>query len=524
MKPAELREFTAYANYEMPRKSRQKWEFGDFQTPQALAEEAVALLARRRISPQTIIEPTCGRGAFLLAAGRQFKDAKSLVGNDINPHYVAEIRRTMAGSGLAAKTTILNADFFSFDWSHFVSSLAPPILVIGNPPWVTSSDLAALKSRNVPEKSNFQKQKGFDAKTGKSNFDISESMLRQHLDWLNNRQGVVAVLCKTAVARKVLVHAWKGPYSISSATLFLIDAQRHFEASVDACFLVLEMSPKGGSADCKVYESLSATRPKSIIGYRDEIVLAEVSMYRRWRHVKGVDRAYVWRSGIKHDCSKVMELEKVGNKFKNGRDELVSLEDNYLYPMLKSSDVGNGKERMKYMLVTQRYTGEQTVQMKATAPKTWRYLNNHREDFDKRASSIYRNRPAFSIFGVGTYTFAPWKVAISGFYRDLIFKVIGPRNDKTVVFDDTVYFLPCWSEAEARFVCGLLESKPAREFYRSMIFWTDKRPITAEILNRLDLGSLSVELGLQQEYQRLTNLRSVSKQTSQQKELPLWVA
>ena len=68
--------------------------------------------------------------------------------------------------------------------------------------------------------------------------------------------------------------------------------------------------------------------------------------------------------------------------------------------------------------------------------------------------------------------------------------------------DDTVYFLPCWSEAEARLIAHILNSQPAIGFFESIIFWADKRPITIEILKQLDLRALSAELGRETDYLR----------------------
>jgi methylase of polypeptide subunit release factors len=508
----------------MARKSKTKWEFGDFQTPATLAKEAVTVLADLGVSPNTIIEPTCGKGSFLLAAALTFTSAERLLGVDLNGQYLSELRSSASRLGVKAKTTLITGDFFSLNWEEIMESLPEPILIVGNPPWVTSSELSALKSDNLPQKSNFQKHRGFDAKTGKSNFDISEWMLLKNLEWLDRRRGVLAVLCKTAVARKVLFHAWKRQARISQARILRINAQKHFDASVDACFLVLEIGDRHASQDCLIYKTLSDKEPSSAIGFHDNMIIADIELYQRWRHLKGTAETYVWRSGIKHDCSKVMEIERCGDKYRNGFGDLIGLEDDYLYPMLKSSDVGNGANRrtQKYMLVTQRYIGEKTSQIKSLAPKTWAYLENHIEAFQRRGSSIYRNRPRFSIFGVGAYSFSPWKIAISGFYSELKFQVIGPRENKTVVFDDTVYFLPCWSEAEARFVGNLLNSKPASEFYGSMIFLTDKRPITIEILKRLSLGALSEELGCETEYQRFAKQRRVNERKVTQNQLALW--
>jgi hypothetical protein len=147
------------------------------------------------------------------------------------------------------------------------------------------------------------------------------------------------------------------------------------------------------------------------------------------------------------------------------------------------------------MLVTQKSVGEDTAYIKCAAPKTWDYLMSHNELLDKRRSSVYKGRPRFSVFGVGEYSFSPWKVAISGLYKRLHFAVVGPFDGKPVILDDTCYFLPCQSEDEAWCLSRLLNSKVAEEFFRAFIFWDAKRPITVSVLNRLSLLALARELG-----------------------------
>lgn len=159
------------------------------------------------------------------------------------------------------------------------------------------------------------------------------------------------------------------------------------------------------------------------------------------------------------------------------------------------------------MLVTQQSVGEDTEHISRDAPKTWEYLNEYSEILGKRASSIYRKRPRFSIFGVGDYTFAHWKVAISGFYKGLRLKMVGPTENRPSIFDDTVYFLSAMTNGEAEFLAKLLNSKPAQEFYSSMIFWEDKRPITIDLLKRLDLEKLASKLGLWNEYRLYLKIR-----------------
>lgn len=150
----------------------------------------------------------------------------------------------------------------------------------------------------------------------------------------------------------------------------------------------------------------------------------------------------------------------------------------------------------RYMLITQQSVGEDTSPIKRQAPRTWNYLCSHASLLDKRASSIYRNRPRFSVFGVGAYSFAPWKVAISGFYKRLDFRCIGPVEDKPVVFDDTCYFLPCQTESDARLLTALLNSRAAKGFFHSFIFRDAKRPGTVQLLASLDLRILAEEAGV----------------------------
>lgn len=482
-------------------KNSRACEFGDFQTPDVLARRVLQVIKQLAIHPESILEPTCGHGSFLLAAIEAFPSAQHCVGVEINKTYLEELQqRLIANGNLSAQT--LHADFFQTDWSAILSKLPEPILVIGNPPWVTNATLGGIQSSNLPKKSNFQGLNGLDALTGKSNFDISEWMLLQHLEWFKQRTGMMAMLCKASVARKVLVYAWKHRYPTQSARIYKIDTMKYFKAAVDACLFVVEFGQQTFLGECLVYNDLLDAQVSQAIGYRNGAMIANVAAYDRWQHLYGIDENYTWRSGIKHDCAKVMELEKTNDGYRNGNGITIALEDLYIYPLFKSSDISNNRITTcrKYLLVTQHLVGEDTAHIEHNAPTTWQYLQDNADAFAKRGSSIYRNRPPFSIFGVGHYTFTPWKVAISGFYKKVVFTAIRSIDDRPAVFDDTVYFLSCWSQNEAVFLTEILNSSIATEFLSSMIFWNDKRPITIDLLKRLDIAALARELGRENDY------------------------
>jgi hypothetical protein len=490
------------------RKDRNVWQYGDFQTPPELAREVCAVLARRGIVPGAVVEPTCGQGVFLEAAATRFTGAREVLGVEINPQYV-----TKAKERLGASARIELGDFFTIDWDAVLACDAGPWLVVGNPPWVTNAELGLLKSTNLPTKSNFQGHKGLDALTGKANFDISEWMLLSQIEWLRERSGWIAMLVKTSVARKLLRQVWRRKDPVGRAAIYKVDAMQHFGAAVEACLFILPVSLGDRSQDCDVFSDLGKVEPESTIGFHDAVLVSDVESFLMHRDLLGPNRYYIWRSGVKHDCSKVMELSRDDTgKFTNGFGEKVSLEPGIVFPLLKSSDVSKGRVRPdRFMIVTQSEIGEDTAGLCDNVPQTWRYLVEYADLLDARGSVIYRGKPRFSIFGVGPYTFAPWKVAISGFYKTFNFMKVGPMNGKPVVMDDTVYFLPCQSEMEADFIISLVRSKPFAELLGAMVFSDEKRPVTADTLKRVSLERVADRLGLADEYAAFTRAHEPSQ-------------
>lgn len=489
------------------KKSKRKAEFGDFQTPIELARKVCSILLQHGLKPVSVLEPTWGRGSFIIAALESLTCVRNIVGIDISTDHVQTACSALQELSITDKSIhIIDKDFFSVDWQSVLESLPDPLLVIGNPPWITNAELGRIGSSNLPDKSNFQNRRGIDAITGKSNFDISEWMLHKALDWISCRQATLAMLCKTTVARKVLYNAWKNGLQLRRSDIYHIDTAKYFNATVDACLLVVSASLSNGDFDCQVHDSLNHSTPNATFGYREGRLVANIASFEQWKHLEGRER-YKWRSGIKHDCAKVMEFREEADGYRNGYRELVDLEGDFLYPMLKSSDIANGFDQQpkRWMLVPQRKVGEETHQIRHLAPKTWQYLQKHAQPLDKRGSSVYRNRPRFSVFGVGDYSFAQWKVTISGFYKKLEFKVVGSHEEKPIVLDDTCYFVACKTRKEALFIAELLNSDIAKDFFSAFIFWDEKRPITVGLLKRLDLLALARELRTEKTLEEFLN-------------------
>lgn len=471
-------------------KQTKKVEYGDFQTPLYLAEKICYKLAELNVEPDLIIEPTCGIGNFINASSRIFPSTKEIIGLEINQNYLQKIY-VKNPSFKEKKIKLIHGNFFDFNWISLIEKNHQKILILGNFPWVTNSQQGMINTKNLPPKNNFQKHSGLDAITGKSNFDISEWMLIQCVDLLQNHSGYIAMICKTTVARKILNYIHSNNLNLSYFATYKIDTKKYFNVGIEAGLLFCQFEPDIKQYFCDVFSNFD-TLDYDRIGFYKNRLIRDSNAFEKLKTLDTDKSNIKWRSGIKHDCSNVMEFRKIDGNLINGFGEVVDIEDTYLFPLLKGSNVANGqtKNTNKYVLVTQRFIGEATENIKQTAPKTWEYLETHAKYLDIRKSKIYHKNPRFSIFGVGSYTFKPWKIAICGLYKKLDFKLVGKISEKPAIFDDTVYFISFEDQEMANKISDILNSTTVIDFYSSLIFWDEKRPIKSSILNRLNIELL----------------------------------
>ncbi|HEY4116263.1 MAG TPA: hypothetical protein VGM56_00355 [Byssovorax sp.] len=430
--------------------------------------------------PRTVVEPTCGRGAFLVAARAAFPAAR-LVGLDVSAAHLAAAR-----DALGDAATLTHADFFGVDWAAEMACAEAPVLVLGNPPWVTSATIGAIGAANLPPKSNAAGLRGLDAITGKANFDVSEWMITRLVDATRDTDATIAVLCKASVARRVLVDACKRRVP-ARASVLRVDARAHFRAAVDAALLVIERAGEPIRA-WDEHDGLSTRAPARRAGIVDGAPCPDLGAAARTRDLEGESRD--WRSGVKHDCAAVMELSRDGGRLVNGLGEPVDVEEELVYPLLKSSDVARGLGPRRWMVVTQRALADDTRALERRCPRAWAYLARHAARLAARKSSVYAGRPPYAMFGVGDYAFADHKVAVSGLYKRARFSAVAPFEGRPVLVDDTCYALPCADGGGAARLAEALNGPRAQAFFAARAFTDSKRPITKALLASLSIEAL----------------------------------
>jgi hypothetical protein len=440
--------------------------FGDFQTPPELAAQVWERVDAR--TPDLIVEPTVGLGAFLRTAPPPH--TARWLAYDINPDYVRASRAVAAARGIDARIEV--ADAFGLRPDPLARDRV--VLAIGNPPWITS----AAQRANLPRKSNRFELKGLDAKTGKANFDIGEAVLLALMGALGHaRELRMAFLVKRSVALK-LARDLLGRPGIDRMAFASIDARRWFGASVEAGLLQLRIRP----AATTTADRMAVDRGwAGLVGGR---FVHDVDAYAATHEA---ERPLAWRQGIKHDLARVLELKPApGGGHVNGFGEPVDVEADALAPLYKSSDLARGRPPGRAFPLYQHDLSGPLPDLAARWPRLHAYLELHRDRFRARRSSIYRGKPEYMLFGVGGYTLAPYKVAISGFYKQPRFALLEPSPaGAPPLVDDTCYLLPFATREAAEATAAHLNRRSVTDFLLAITDVTAKRPFTKDVLARI---------------------------------------
>jgi SAM-dependent methyltransferase len=110
--------------------------------------------------------------------------------------------------------------------------------------------------------------------------------------------------------------------------------------------------------------------------------------------------------------------------------------------------------------------------LRTTSPKTFAFLNKFKTELlavsSKVVAGLRRTGPFYSMYGVGTYTLAPWKVVwpmMGNTFRASVvstLEVDQGASKPVIPCTNTITFVPARTADEAHYICALMNSSPCR--------------------------------------------------------------
>jgi|Deesub1362A_J573_1020465.scaffolds.fasta_scaffold01453_4 SAM-dependent methyltransferase len=149
------------------------------------------------------------------------------------------------------------------------------------------------------------------------------------------------------------------------------------------------------------------------------------------------------------------------------------IEPDLLHPLLRGRDVKRwNAEPSAYIIMTQdpiKRRGIDENEMKTKYPKTYMYFKRFEEILRKRAAfkryftrknrggRIFETGPFYSMFDVGDYTFAPYKVVWTRI-ANIEAAVVAQKDGKPIIPQETISLVAFDNEDEVHYLCAMVNS------------------------------------------------------------------
>lgn len=518
-------------------------DLGEFFTPDWLAEKTLALAGFNGEVDKTVFDPGCGSGSFLLAAAAK-KIAngaswpallQSVCGCDLNPLSVLSARLNFLV--LLSKHFTLPLPGVELPVWHYDSifqtprgNTTPAVLpqnlatgcdyLVGNPPWISWNALPPayrrrLESELLPQYVLFDFH-GQAARLGHSNDDYLSTFTLITVQRYLRQSGLCSFLIKQPLLMNVSGKTFRH-FSIRHrdeiiplrvvkvADLRDLDP---FAIANETAILVLEKgAPTIYPVDYEVWSrnnghieiKIERAQPANAEDRSSPWIIVNDD----WAATKFMEgeNPYEIRHGLKHDVAEVLivdliERSKATLRVRRREDaaaEIHDLEPDWVYPFLQPRHLQPwGNDGCAYFVLPQHKAGEDNeVELRDNFPLTYAFLKRFAARFAERRSRVFLHKPFYGLFGLGRYTFAPYKVCWVGLGFQPNFMVAEEIHNealgnKSMIPDGTIYYMPFADHDTAHFVCALLNSNLVRTFL-SARSGKSKRGLSKKVMAQLAL-------------------------------------
>jgi SAM-dependent methyltransferase len=482
---------------------------GAFDIPQACAtREHIAALADVL---DECVEGDASTEAFLARA-------RERVGLSTAEFYAADALL----SALYERLAELHRQGLDGLWARIVKNAFAPVFlerfdyIVGNPPWVNWESLPGdyrQESKPLWVHHGLFPHSGMDTILGKGKKDISMLMSYVAMDnYLKDggRLGFVITqsVFKTAGAGQGFRRFRLGsgaPVAVLAVD-DMVDLKPFEGASNRTAVVTLERGratrypvpyshwykPGGGSVIPEDM-TLQDLREEKIATYREFVAqpVDEADLTSPWctgreRALKAVKKVlgvsdYQAKAGVCTWLNGVYWLEIIGwrpdgllmvsNLTEGAKRDVENvrapIEPDLLYPLLRGRDVQRWQAQPSaYLLMVQdpeRRRGYDENWLRKKYTKTYDYLKRFETELRSRSGYqryFQETDPFYSMFDVGEYTFAPYKVVWPNIASELACAVVSSHEGKVVVPQHIVTLVALDTAEEAHFVCAVVNSSP----------------------------------------------------------------
>lgn len=405
-------------------------------------------------------------------------------------------------------------------WARIIKNAFAPLFntefdyVAGNPPWVNWESLPENYRRDTFElwqKHKLFSYKGFDAILGKAKDDISILMLYVAMDRYLKRGGKLGFLITQSVFKTAGAGQGFRRFRLGSGEHIqvqhvddMVELQPFEGASNRTSVVILQkgrptkypmpsylywkktVKGKSIAIDSSLNDVLQMTQRKQFaaepVNAKD---LTSPWLTGKPKAIKAVKKIlgqsdYTAHEGVNTGGANGVYWVDIINKRPDGlviisnitagakrkvESIQMAIEPDLLYPLLRGRDVKRWQAKPSvYTIITHlprmRLNAIPEDEMKTDYPKTYLYLKRFEAVLRERAAykRYFRSdAPFYSMFDVGDYTFAPYKVVWTRIAK-IEAAVVNTLDGKYIIPQETITLVACNSKEEAHYIASLINS------------------------------------------------------------------
>lgn len=425
------------------------------------------------------------------------------------------------------KIYTLNSQNRNKIWVKIIQNSFAPLLfknfdyIIGNPPWIKweflSSDYKNKLSNLYLKIYNLYSYKGMQAGMGFAHDDISIVFSYVCMDKYLKENGILAFVLKQTLYKSIAGREFRKfiidkketriPVSIKKV-IDLLDLKPFKHSGAETSIAIIKKSEKTvypvNYSVWKIKKGNRIIESMSLSQIKDSVAISNFEarpdphskdltdvwvMNKEGEKIKKAifgQNHYEVRHGVVNDLNNVFLIKIIGNKNKNviitnqqkGKKKIANtqavIEKDLIYPLLKPRHIKMWEIKgYDYIIIPHKKHGvNNESEIKIKYPKTYSYLLKFKNNLLERASKWFKGegKPFYTLFGIGEYTFKPYKVVWSSIGYLHAFAVADTIDDpiigkKSPIPDNTISYLSFNDITEAHYVCGILNSNLIKEVF-----------------------------------------------------------